>query len=277
VAAIVGAVGVPHTPFFPLAARASDPLGADLRRLYGEVAAQLGEMRPDGLILFTSDHYNLFFVESIPIFSIGVPDTARGPCDYPELPSYDVPIDSAVARELQSRLVAQGFDVGMSQEFEFDHAATVPLHFLRPQMDVPLVPVFVCGLTPPIPTAARCYELGRVIRSVLEEVNGGRRFAAVASGSFSLEIGGPRMGEHAHTGVPDPAWLGHVLDLLRRGEIEELVSEATTEQLLHAGNAAGELLNWIAMLGTVGQGKPVFLEPQPEHGHAYGVWQGDQT
>lgn len=269
---IVGAVGVPHTPFFPLAARADDTLGADLRRLYGEAAAQLGEMRPDGLILFTSDHYNLFFVESIPIFSIGMPDAAHGPSDYPELPACDVPIDSAAARRLQSRLVAQGFDVGMSQEFEFDHAATVPLHFIRPQMDLPLVPVFVCGLTPPIPTALRCYQLGRAIRSVLEEEYGGRRFAAVASGSFSLEIGGPRMGEHAHTGVPDPDWLDHVLGRLRRGEITELVSEATTDQLLHAGNAAGELLNWIAMLGTIDPGKPVFLEPQPEHGHAYGVW-----
>jgi hypothetical protein len=41
--------------------------------------------------------------------------------------------------------------------------------------------------------------------------------------------------------------------------------------MTRAGNAGGELLNWIAMLGVIGDQIPISLEPQP-HGHAFGVW-----
>jgi hypothetical protein len=41
--------------------------------------------------------------------------------------------------------------------------------------------------------------------------------------------------------------------------------------MARAGNAGGELLNWIAMLGVIGERAPTRIEPQP-HGHAFGVW-----
>ena len=44
---------------------------------------------------------------------------------------------------------------------------------------------------------------------------------------------------------------------------------------LRAGNIGGELLNWIAMLGVVGDRKPVFIAPEIEHGHAYAAWRLD--
>jgi hypothetical protein len=63
------------------------------------------------------------------------------------------------------------------------------------------------------------------------------RVAAVASGSFSLEIGGPRVGEHSHTGVPAPEWVARVVALLGDGAVDALVAEATEERLAHAGSA----------------------------------------
>jgi hypothetical protein len=39
-----------------------------------------------------------------------------------------------------------------------------------------------------------------------------------------------------------------------------------------AGNIGGELLNWIAMLGTIGARKPNALLPHAGQGHAFGVW-----
>ena len=51
-----------------------------------------------------------------------------------------------------------------------------------------------------------------------------------------------------------------------------LIDEATEAQMLKAGNVGGELLNWIAMLGTIGERKPVFVKPQMQNGHAYAVW-----
>ena len=42
--------------------------------------------------------------------------------------------------------------------------------------------------------------------------------------------------------------------------------------MLKAGNVGGEILNWIAMLGAIGNRKPNYVAPQMQNGHAYGVW-----
>jgi hypothetical protein len=60
--------------------------------------------------------------------------------------------------------------------------------------------------------------------------------------------------------------------LLGDGAVGALVAEATEERLAHAGNAGGELLEWIAMLGMIDARPPAFLEAQPAFGHAYGAW-----
>ncbi len=271
-AQIVGAVGVPHTPHFPGIVARGEPPAAEIERLYGTVARHLHGMRPDVLVFFTCDHYNIFFVESLPIFSIGVADSAEGPSDYPELARYTVPMASPLARRIQEHAVRSGFDVGMSQEFEVDHPVTVPLHFLTPDMRVPIVPFFISGLMPPLPAASRCHALGQAVAEAVAEYPDATRVAAIASGSFSLEIGGPRINRQSHTGVPEPGWVSRVASLLGSGKVAELVAEATAEQLTEAGNAGGELLTWIAMLGMVGPAEPVFLETQTELGHAFGAW-----
>ena len=271
-AEIVGGAGVPHSPHFPGIVQRQEPLAAELTRLYGEVAGLLRHLKPDVLILFTCDHYNNFFTQSVPIFSIGVAGSASGPSDYPDLPRCDAVVDAPLARRIQEHVVRAGFDVGMSQEFELDHPVTVPLQFLTPGTSVPIVPVFIGGLMPPIPAAARCYSLGAAIRQAVEQSPEPRRVAAVASGSFSLDIGGPMISEDSHTGIPDPGWVERVLARLGSAQISELVAEATEDQLAGAGNAAGELLTWIAMLGMFDPRPPAFLEPQRQFGHAYGAW-----
>jgi protocatechuate 4,5-dioxygenase beta chain len=274
-ARVVGAFAVPHTPHFPLIVQRRGPGAAEIERLYGAVARCLKEVEPDAIVFFTSDHYNIFFEESLPIFSIGVAPAARGPSDYPELPGYEVPIDSGLARSVQAHAVAADFDVGMSQEFELDHSVIVPLHFLTPRMEVPIVPVFVSAFVRPIPSSHRCHALGKVIREAVEREAGPRRVAVVATGSFSLEIGGPRIRPDSHTGIPDPGWVERVTSLLGSAQVDELVREATDDQLARAGNAGGEVLDWIAMLGTIDAQRPTFLEVQREHGHAFGAWPVD--
>jgi protocatechuate 4,5-dioxygenase beta chain len=271
-ARIVGAFGVPHTPHFPNIVQRRGPAAPEIERLYSAVRSCLEEVRPDAIVFFTSDHYNIFFEESLPIFSIGVAASAPGPSDYPDLPHYEVCIDADLARSVQAHAVASDFDVGASQEFELDHSTIVPLHFLTPRMDVPIVPVFISAFIRPIPSASRCHALGQVIREAVERYPERERVAVIATGSFSLEIGGPRISADSHTGVPDPAWVDHVVSRLGSAQVEELVEEATDDQLARAGNAGGELLDWIAMLGTIDPGRPRVLEVQPQHGHAYAAW-----
>jgi aromatic ring-opening dioxygenase catalytic subunit (LigB family) len=271
-AQIVGGFGVPHNPHFPSWVANGTPAADEILRLYGAVAEQLRRVRPDVLLFFTADHYNIFFETSIPIFSVGVADSATGASDYPELPRREVPIASELARHIQAEIVRAGFDVGMSQEFEFDHTVIAPLHLLVSEPSTPVVPVFVNALIPPLPAATRCHALGRAIAGAVRTAPPDLRVAAIASGSFSLEIGGPRISPTSHTGVPAPEWVDRVLELLRAGAVAQLVDEATEERLAHAGNAGGELLEWIAMLGMIEPRPPAFLDAQPEFGHAYAAW-----
>lgn len=271
-ARIVGSFGVPHNPHFYGLAQRQDAQGREIRRLYQEVTSRLDPLRPDAVVFLTSDHYNIFFEECIPIFSIGVAESAWGPSDYPSLPFVRVPLQAELAGRLRADVVEAGFDIALSQEFRFDHTVISPLLFLDPGMHTPLVPVFVNGLVRPLPSAQRCFALGRAIRAAVERHPEPLRVAVVASGSFSLEIGGPRISDRAHFGVPDRAWLDRVLELLARGAFDELVAQAGDQQLQRAGNAGGELLDWIVMLGMTDAGPPDFLAAQPEYGHAFGAW-----
>jgi protocatechuate 4,5-dioxygenase beta chain len=268
---VVGGFGIPHTPHFPAMVEQGAPLAPELERLYGELRRRVDALEPDVVVFFSSDHYNLFFVESIPIFSVGVGESATGPSDYPQ-PQVEVAVDGRLGRALQRHLVAAELDVGMSQEFALDHPFTIPLNFVRPALDLPIVPVWISAFERPIPSASRCHRLGQEVRRALEALDDDRRAIAIGTGSFSLEIGGPRISETSHTGVPAPDWAARVLELMQAGDVERLVAEATDEQLAEAGSAGGELLLWLAMLGTLDPGPPDFLEAQPEWGHAYGAW-----
>jgi aromatic ring-opening dioxygenase catalytic subunit (LigB family) len=149
----------------------------------------------------------------------------------------------------------------------------VPLHFLTPDMKIPVLPIFINCLAPPLPTAQRCFALGEAVRAAIAEWPQPLRVAAIGSGSFSLEIGGPKIpvGNRAAC-TPDPQWSQHVQDRLAAVRIGELVAEATTARMLRAGNIGGELLNWIALLGLIGERKPVNILPENDHGQAFVAW-----
>jgi aromatic ring-opening dioxygenase catalytic subunit (LigB family) len=268
---IVAAFGLPHNPHFPTWVRQGINGAEEIRRLYGAIAERLAEARPDVIVYFTSDHYNNFW-ESLPIFAIAVAESAHGASDYPEL-SREVPIDSELARQVHFQLVRRGFDVAMVQDLQFDHTVIAPLQLMDEAVGSrPLLPVFINGFIRPLPSAERCRSLGGAIRDAILDGPLERRVAVIASGSFSLEIGGPRISDESHTGVPDPQWLERVLELLRAADVETLLAEATDEQLWRAGNAGGELLDWIAMLATFDARPPEFLDYQPQHGHAFAAW-----
>jgi protocatechuate 4,5-dioxygenase beta chain len=271
-AEIIGAIGVPHNPFTALLISQGAEGVAESRRLYDAVAEQLRAMAPDTVIVVTTDHYNNFFEVAVPIFAIGVADAATGPCDYPQLPQFEVELDGALAAEIQTTVVHEDFDVAKSQELELDHTITAPLGVMIPGLDVRLVPVYVSGSIHPLPSARRCFALGQAIRRAVEHSALPRRVVVAASGAFSFEVGGPRMSETSHVGVPAPEWPARATELLAAGEFEQLVAETTREQLTAAGNASGEILDWLVMLGTIDPHPPVFIEAQLDEGHAYAAW-----
>jgi hypothetical protein len=274
-AEVVCAFGVPHTPAFPALAQREGPDGP-VARLYGAVRAALEAVQPDVLLVYDSDHVNTFFFNNWPTFAIGVRPAIAGPNDDNSgLAKTLVPSNEDLAHHLYAGGVTSGFDFALTQKFEVDHSIMVPLHFVTPQLNVPIVPLFINGVAPPLPAAKRCFALGAAIRDAVERWPAKLRVGVLASGSFSLDVAGPMMEPGGNSGVPGRDWSNRVVQLLGAAQVDDLLNEATADQIARAGNVAGEILNWIAMLGMVGKRKPSFVEKHDGHGHAFAAWRWD--
>lgn len=271
-AEIVAGFGMPHNPGSPALVLHDGPQ-CETARFYAAIAKEIAAAAPDVLIIFTDDHFNTFFLDNFPTFAVGIAETTGGPNDQTPMPRYTVAVPEALATHIRTAALARGFDVSLVQDFEVDHAVMVPLHFVTPEMKIPVLPIFINCLAPPLPSAQRCFALGEAVRDAVASWPQPLRVAVIGSGSFSLEIGGPRIPTAKRpAGTPDPQWSQHVQDLLQEVRIKDLVAEATAERMLQAGNIGGELLNWIALLGAVGARKPLTILPQNDHGQAFVSW-----
>jgi len=271
-AELVIGIGVPHTPFFPGIAKAQGTT-AQVTVLFDQVRRELEAAAPDLILMFTADHFVSFFFNNMPTFSISTFARADGPHELSRMmPQYSVRGHPLFAQGLLRYGIENGFDLACAEEMKLDHAAMVPLHFLTPRMNVPVVPIYIKALVEPLPRAERCFALGQMIRNYIDNWQGAERIVAIGSGSFSLEVGGPRMGQI------NRQWYEFVLERLRNGETEQLVRAATEQAMLAAGNTGGELLLWLALLGTLGRCELKFIEPHasppdaPRDAHAFAAW-----
>jgi len=268
---IVAGFGASHSPHAPEAVRkagSSHPLVP----LYARVSEAVETAKPDVLIIFDCDHFSTFFLDNWPIFAIGVADHMAGPNDGTVMPRYQLKGQAALAAHIHRQCVLSGFDVTLLQDFEVDHSILVPLHFMPTTLSIPIIPIFINGFVPPLPSSQRCHALGQAVRTAVESFPQPLRVGIMASGQFSLEIGGPKVATGRRQGVPDPDWGVHVTDLLREGRNDALVEEATFPRLQKAGNIGGELLNWIAMLGAIGDRNANWVASQRTEGDGFAVW-----
>ena len=273
-ARIIAGLSCPHTPMFPLwLSQQPDSLDS---RCFEKMRAELSRLAPDVMVAFVPDHLNTFFYDNLPAFAVAAVDSFDGPCDEPPvIVPRDVASHKRLGESIHREALANGFDLAVTRKLAVDHAVMVPLNFLTPTYDIPVVPVYINAIVPPLPRSDRAYALGRRIGEIIRTFPEDLRVALLATGSITLEVGGPRINAGEFQGSPDPSWLDHVLDRLRAGEFAELAEEATVERLERAGNAAAELNCILAMHGALDGGTLMMLEPQPTFGHAYGVWVRD--
>ena len=206
-AQIVGGFGVPHTPVFPHFVKRDGPdceiaklFGAQKERACGDAAGRHRDVRHR-----PSQHLLPRQPADLRASASTRPSrrrtTSRATCRTTWCRRR--PISPRISGRPGS---TAGFDVGMTQNFSVDHSVTVPLHFLTPEMNVPVMPFFISGHVPPLPSAQRCYALGQAVGRAIEAWPENKRVVVMGSGSFSLEVGGPRMAPGRSDGVPDPDW-----------------------------------------------------------------------
>lgn len=144
-----------------------------------------------------------------------------------------------LSRRLTGSLMGADFDPMIFTEQQagrtLGHAFTFPRYRLGLSADTPIAPIFINTYYPPnVPSARRCYELGRVVRDAVAAWTSDARVAIIASGGLS------------HF-VVDEELDRRFLSALRRNDSDAL--GALPRNQLRSGNS--ELLNWITAAGTL--------------------------
>ncbi|ADZ69539.1 extradiol ring-cleavage dioxygenase [Polymorphum gilvum] len=275
-ARIVGGIGVPHTPYFPRFA-AQEGSNGEINTFFGKVRADLEAHRPDVILMIDTDHFNTFYFDTYPTFAVGVDHGFYGPVDDVALmPPRVIRSHKTLALHLHRELIARDFDSALVTNFKVGHSVCVPFHFLTPGFEQPIIPIFLNGHLPPMPSARRAYAFGKALRLAILSWPEDIRVEVIGTGSFSLDVAGPKMFPGENYGVPDLPWAKRVIELMLTGDIETLLDEASEERMLAAGNVGGELLNWIAMIGAVANDRASWIDIQEIRGHAFGVWEAEE-
>jgi protocatechuate 4,5-dioxygenase beta chain len=265
-AEVVGVLGVTHNPLVWQSLQESVPedlevVAANFERLRSLVSA----WSPDLIVMVASDHLHMLMMSNMPAFMIGkAPEMRAGHPNEARafgLESRTVPGAHALgAHLLGGRDLSTDFDFSFSDEPWLDHSFLVPLLFLTPKLDLPIVPVFTNCNAPPIPTAARFGELGSYLAEKIASFPGEQRVLVVGSGHLAHELGGPRqfLGES-----PDPEFDEMAVGWMATGDVDSAMAATGFERLTEAGNESYQFLNFITSM-TVAQGAAAsFAEGTP--------------
>ncbi len=262
-AQIVTIIGMTHNPFMPrLFKQSNRPPGcAKVLERIDMMRKKLAEAKPDVLITIGNDHLHQFFMDNMPAFMIGKMDAYDGTF-YDELrefglPTCRLPGDLELSDAIMEGAFDRDVDFAYSNELTIDHSITVPMMFVRPQMDIPIVPILTNCIAPPMPRPKRFYEVGKVIRAVIDTLPSKKRVGILVSGHLSLEIGGPKQFERR---LMDPEFDASAVGWIQNGDIQGAIEGCTGDRMLKAGNMTTGYLNFLLMMGAANASKPSFAE-----------------
>ncbi|MDK1374742.1 MULTISPECIES: extradiol ring-cleavage dioxygenase [unclassified Sinorhizobium] len=264
-ARLVATLASTHHPFYLKATTAPPeeqmPQAPEWKRKVEAYRETLTGARPDILVMIGSDHFHQIFLDNYPQFLIGKASWYDATFYNEErefgIPSYKLSGDEDMSRFLHQSLLAQDFDLAFSNELKIDHSIVCPIITVRPQNDLPIVPIYTNIFAPPLPSPRRFLELGRAIRKAIEDYPSDKRVAAIGTGHLSLELGGPRQFMEAG---PDPEFDRQAIDWLRTGNIGAILASVTHESLEASGNATHGFLNFILMLGVAGAAEADYVD-----------------
>jgi protocatechuate 4,5-dioxygenase, beta chain len=262
-AQIVTIIGITHNPFMPrLFKQPNRPPGCEkiLERI-GLMRNKLAAAKPDVLIAIGNDHLHQFFMDNMPAFMIGKMDAYEGTF-YDEtrefgLPACRLPGDLELSDAIMEGAFDRGVDFAYSNELTIDHSIVVPMMFVRPEMDIPIVPILTNCIAPPMPRPKRFYEVGKAVRAAVDSLPSKKRIGVLVSGHLSLEVGGPKQFERK---LQDPEFDAAAVGWIENGDIQAAADFCTADRMLRAGNMTTGYLNFLMMLGVANSSKPTHAE-----------------
>jgi protocatechuate 4,5-dioxygenase beta chain len=256
---------VPHDPTLPEGVADADqrhPVFRQIRAGYERIRAHLDAAKPDVIVVASGDHFNQWFYGNIPTFAIGKGDTSAGPFPW-EREVYGIgPYETAghhdFARHLLEGALSHHFDLAASDDYGIDHGFTVPLGFIRPEQDIPVIPLWTNVLVPPLPPGQRYYDLGVALRDIIESYPADLRVAVLATGHMTNAVGGPAMTNFTKT--PVTTWDLRTWELFTTGRVADLLPECTWDLLYAQGNGTPGFMVHLVAWGLVGGALPSWSE-----------------
>jgi gallate dioxygenase len=250
-AKIVGGVASSHTPSIAYAVDTQtpdSPVWGPIFEGFAPVRAWLEKEKPDVLFWAYNDHVTSFFFDHYSHFSLGfsetfaVADEGGGPRPLPALKGHPV-----LAKHIANSLVADEFDLAFFQQKGLDHGVFSPLSIMMPHehgWPAAIVPLQVGVLQFPIPTARRCFALGRSLRKAILSFPEDIKVAIVGSGGLSHQVSGER------AGFNNTDWDMEFLELLEK-DPEKLTKLSISDFAKRGGIEGAEVIMWLIMRGAL--------------------------
>lgn len=232
---------------------ARDAFYAKLDRQRQDIEASGAE----ALVVIAAEHFANFFMNNMPAFCVGVGERYDGPIEDPDwlgIPRTKVP----GAPDLGVRLVKeimQTVDTAYAEEWKFDHGIMVPLHFLTPKYDLPIIPANINCQGPPLTPLHRAWAFGEAIRRAADAMP--EKIAVVGTGGISHWPATP------DTGKINEAWDREFLDRLMRQDKDALLAYTDESTYADAGQGGFEIRTYIAAAAAAGgKGELHFYTPE---------------
>jgi aromatic ring-opening dioxygenase catalytic subunit (LigB family) len=252
-----------HAPGITGRSDMADPALRDgLYGAFDQMRQQLEAAKPDVLIVVAAEHFANFFMNNMPSFAVGMADAYEGPIEDPnwlKIARTRVPGNKELSKSLIGEMM-NSVDVAYCEEWKFDHGIMVPLNFLTPRYDLPIVPVNINCQGPPLAPLHRAWSFGEAIRRAADSVDA--RVALVGTGGISHWPATP------DSGKINQAWDQDFMDRWCRNDKAALLdTDAYNDNRVYAdaGQGGFEIRTYLTISAAANgaQGVVHFFQPIP--------------
>jgi len=231
-----------HAPGITGRAEQADPRVRDaFYASFEQMRVDLAATEPDAVVVIAAEHFANFFMNNMPTFAMGMADFYDGPIEdagWLGIDKFRAPGN----RDLSERLikeVMQTVDVSYAEEWKFDHGIAVPLHFLTPNFDVPIIPANINCQGPPLTPLPRAWAFGEALRRAADALP--ERIAVVGTGGISHWPATPDSGK-----INEP-WDRDFLDRWARNDKAALLDYDDAMVYAEAGQGGFEIRTFITV------------------------------
>lgn len=297
-AEIIAGIAMSHSPMIMTNEEGAGEKGQGFLQKTAEMKKWLEDIGADLMVLVSDDHFNSYFYDHMPSFTIGI-GNCEGWGDW-KLPKYKIPVQQNLAKHILQTGLDSNLDFAFTLSMKVDHGHTQAIYFLNSELNIPVVPIAVNTSAPPLPTMDRCFQLGEILRSAIESWESDKKVAIVASGGLSHWVPIPKidsekpedqnliqvlkngrqeikqLDEYLKTretrvtriksGPVNEEWDREFLRLITEKDFHSLRNWSSEFIEENGGNGGQEIRNWLVLLGALQNfGADVaFYEPIPE-------------